>query len=67
MTVEYLQKRLPEFSAVEECWKQGKDDLLISKILSRFTNLKAAITDYYMTKCFNLNIVKYMMRICEFM
>jgi hypothetical protein len=35
MTVEYHQKRLPEFSAVEECWKQGKDDLLISKILSQ--------------------------------
>jgi len=31
MTVEYyLPKGSPEFSAVEECWKQGKDDLLVS-------------------------------------
>jgi hypothetical protein len=62
MTVEYLQKRLPEFSAVEECWKQGKDDLLVSKYYPRFTNLKAAITGYYRTKRFNLNIAKYLMR-----
>ena len=32
MTVEYcLPKGSPELSAVEECWKQGKDDLLVSK------------------------------------
>ena len=62
MTVEYLPKGLPEFSAVEECWKQGKDDLLVSKYYPRFTNLKAAIADYYRTKHFNLDIVKYLMR-----
>ena len=62
MTVEYLPKGSPEFSAVEECWKQGKDDLLVSKYYPRFTNLKAAIADYYRTKHFNLNIVKYLMR-----
>jgi transposase len=62
MTVEYLPKGSPEFSAVEECWKQGKDDLLVSRYYPRFTNLKAAITDYYRTKRFNLNIVKYLMR-----
>ncbi len=63
MTVEYyLPKGSPEFSAVEECWKQGKDDLLVSKYYPSFTNLKAAITDYYRTKRFNLNIAKYLMR-----
>jgi transposase len=31
MKVEYLPKGSPEFNAVEECWRQGKDDLLISK------------------------------------
>ncbi|MFZ0513528.1 MAG: hypothetical protein WAM14_18120, partial [Candidatus Nitrosopolaris sp.] len=51
-----------EFSAVEECWRQGKDTLLVSKYYPRFTNLKAAITNYYRTKHFNLNIVKYLMR-----
>ena len=63
MTVEYyLPKGSPEFSAVEECWRQGKDDLLVSKYYPSFTNLKAAITDYYRTKRFNLNIAKYLMR-----
>jgi hypothetical protein len=62
MTVEYFPKGSPEFRAVKECWKQGKDDLLVSKYYYRFTNLKAAIADYYRTKRFNLNIVKYLMR-----
>ena len=58
----YLPKGSPEFSAVEECWKQGKDDLLVSKYYPSFTNLKAAITDYYRTKRFKLDITKYLMR-----
>jgi transposase len=63
MIVEYLPKGSPEFSAVEECWRQGKDDLLVSKYYPSFTNLKAAaITDYYRTKRFNLDIAKYLMR-----
>jgi transposase len=63
MTVEYyLPKGSPEFTTVEECWKQGKDDLLVSIYHSSFTNLKAAITDYYRTKRFKLNITKYLVR-----
>ena len=62
MTVKYLPRGSSEFSAVEECWRQGKDTLLVSKYYPRFTNLKAAITNYYRTKRFNLNIVKYLMR-----
>ena len=43
MTVEYyLPKGSPELSAVEECWKQGKDDLLVSKYYPSFTNLKSS-------------------------
>ncbi|MGC1927808.1 MAG: hypothetical protein WA667_02445, partial [Candidatus Nitrosopolaris sp.] len=44
-----------ELSAVEECWRQGKDTLLVSKYYPSFTNLKAAITNYYRKKRFNLN------------
>ena len=47
---------------VEECWRQGKDNLLVSKYYPRFTNVKAAITNYYRTKRFELDIVKYLMR-----
>jgi transposase len=62
MIVEYLPKGSPELSAVEQCWRQGKDDLLVSKYYPRFTNLKTAITNYYRTKRFDLNITKYLMR-----
>jgi len=62
MIVEYLPKGSPELSAVEQCWRQGKDDLLVSKYYPRFANLKDAITNYYRTKRFNLNILKYLMR-----
>ncbi|MBV9176718.1 MAG: transposase [Nitrososphaeraceae archaeon] len=47
MIVEYLPKGSPDLSAVEECWRQGKDDLLlVSKYYPSFTNLKTAITNY---------------------
>ena len=64
MIVEYLPKGSPNLSAVEECWRQGKNDLLVSKYYPRFTNLnlKTAITNYYRTKCFKLDIAKYLMR-----
>jgi hypothetical protein len=48
--------------AVEECWRQEKHDLLVSKYYPRFTDLKKAIAEYYRTKRFNLDIVKYISR-----
>ncbi|MGB8034402.1 MAG: transposase [Nitrososphaeraceae archaeon] len=62
MTVVYLPKGSPEFNAMEECWKQGKDDLMVSKYYPRFASLKDAITNYYSAKHFNLNIVTYLIR-----
>ena len=35
--VEYLPKRSPGFSAVEECWRKGKDDLLVSILPNKIT------------------------------
>ena len=45
--VEYLPKGSPEFNAVEECWRQGKHDLLVSRYYPKFKNLKKAIAEYY--------------------
>jgi transposase len=42
MIIEYLPKRSPDLSAVEECWRQGKNDMLVSKYYPRFTNLKSS-------------------------
>jgi transposase len=59
---EYFPKGSPEFNAVEECWKQGKDDLLVSEYYPKFRSLKERITQYYRTKHFKLDIVKYLLR-----
>ena len=58
----YLPKGSPEFNAVEECWRQGKYYLLVSKYYSKFTDLKSSIAKYYRTRRFNLDIVKYLLR-----
>ena len=58
----YLSKGSPEFNAVEECWRQGKYYLLVSKYYSKFTDLKSSISKYYRTRRFNLDIVKYLLR-----
>lgn len=60
--VEYLPKGSPQYNAVEECWRQGKDDLLVSKYYPKFPNLKCAIANYYRTKRFKLDITKYLLR-----
>jgi transposase len=58
----YFSKGSPEFNAVEECWRQGKYGLLVSKYYPRFTDLKLSIAKYYRTRRFNLDIVKYLLR-----
>jgi transposase len=60
--VEYLPKGSPDYNAVEECWKQGKNDLLVSRYYPKFHNLKSAIANYYRRKRFKLDITKYPFR-----
>ena len=59
--LEYFPVGSPEFSAVEECWRQGKYYIL-SNYYSNFKNLKYTITRYYRTKRFQLDITKYLLR-----
>jgi transposase len=62
LKVIYFPKGSSEFNAVEECWRQGKYDLLISKYYHRFQDLTCAIANYYRTRRFKLDIVKYLSR-----
>jgi transposase len=56
--VEYLPKGSSDYNAVEECWRQGKDDLLVAKYYPKFFNLKSAIANYYYrTRRFKLDDV----------
>jgi transposase len=58
---EYFPVGSPEFNAVEECWRQGKYNLL-SEYYPNFQSLKQVISNYYRTIRFNLNIKKYLLR-----
>ena len=58
----YLPKGSPEFNAVEECWRQGNYDLLVSKYYPKLADLKSTISRYYRTRRFNLDVVKYLLR-----
>jgi transposase len=59
--LEYFPVGSPEFNAVEECWRQGKYNIL-STYYAMLDDLKYNICCYYRTTRFNLDIVKYLLR-----
>jgi transposase len=63
LKVIYFPKGSSEFNAVEECWRHGKYDLLVSKYYPKFEDFRNVIANYYRTRHFKLNIVKYLSRI----
>ena len=63
LKVIYFPKGSSEFNAIEECWRQGKYDLLVSKYYPKFEDFRHVIANYYRTRRFKLDIVKYLSRI----
>ena len=61
MRIEYFPVGSPEFNAVEECWRQGKYNIL-SNYYPNFQSLRHMISRYYRTRRFNLDIKKYLLR-----
>ena len=59
--IEYFPVGSPEFNAVEECWRQGKYNIL-SDYYPNFQSLKHMVSQYYRTRRFNLDIKKYLLR-----
>ena len=59
MKVEYFPTGSSFLNAVEECWRQGKDNIL-SNYYSSFSQVKQAISNYYRKRRFNLDIKKYL-------
>lgn len=57
--MEYFPVGSPEFNAVEECWRQGKCNIL-SNCPHSLSHLKEMISQYYRTRRFNLDIKKYL-------
>lgn len=50
----------PEANPMEECWRQGKDDVLGSIFHDSFGDFRNASSKYYRTKRFRLNLYKYL-------
>ena len=63
LKVIYFPKGSSEFNAIEECWRQGKYNLLVSKYYPNFAKFRHTIANYYRTRRFKLDIVKYLSRI----
>ena len=55
----YLPKESPYLNAVEECWRQRKQVLLVSEYYRTFADLCNAIITYYRTVRFKLDIFKF--------
>ena len=50
----------PEFNPVEECWRQGKTNIIGNRIPPSFKDMKIETANYYRTKRFKLNLNKYL-------
>jgi transposase len=61
--VKWLPPKWPELNPVEECWKQGKNhNRLGLKFHPTFPDFRKAITTYYKTHRFRLNLFRYLCR-----
>ncbi len=58
----YLPKGSPYLNAMEECWHQGKRVLLVSEYYKTFQDMHRAVSLYYRTARFNLDILKFASR-----
>ena len=61
----YFLKDSPHLNAVEECWYQGKRILLVSEYYRTFSDMYRAVSAYYRTARFNLELLKHTNRKTE--
>ncbi len=60
MRIVSLPTAAPELNPVEECWRQGKGDISGNRIYDTYPDFKEAVTKYYRTKKFSLDIGHYL-------
>ena len=58
----YLPKGSPFLNPVEECWHQGKRILLVSEYYRTVADLQNAISEYFRTVRFRLDLLTYVYR-----
>ncbi len=60
LRVRWFPPGFPESNPVEECWKQGKEDVLGSTFYGSFGEFKKAVGKFYRTRRFQLNLYNYL-------
>lgn len=60
LKIRYFPSGFPEANPMEECWNQGKDDIVGSTFYDSFLDFKTAIAAYYRTRRFRLDLYKYL-------
>ena len=55
----YFPRGSPYLNAVEECWRQGKCGLLVSEYYRTFSDMCRAVSTYYRTARFHLELTNY--------
>ena len=58
--IRWFPSGFPEANPMEECWNQGKEDVLGSKFFDSFGEFKEIVIRYYRTKRFKLDLYKYL-------
>lgn len=58
--VRWFPSGFPEANPMEECWNQGKDEVLGSRFFNSFEEFEKAVKTYYRTKRFKLDLYKYL-------
>ncbi len=59
----FLPVSSPELSAVEECWRRAKREILVGKYYSNLEDMWDVVSEYFRTTYFGLDIRKYLWRI----
>jgi len=62
LKIRWFPSGYPEANPMEECWNQGKSEVLGSIFYNSFKEFKSAVSNFYRTKRFTLDLYKYLCR-----
>jgi len=62
LKIRWFPPGFPESNPMEECWNQGKSEVLGSIFYDSFDEFKSAVSNFYRTKRFKLDLYKYLCR-----
>lgn len=60
--IKYFPTGSPYLNPVEHCWQNGKRDLLVSEYYRTFADMVRAVSTYYRTSRFRMDVMLYLSR-----